>query len=312
MIAVSAANEQATSRLGENPSAGRRQTSVGVYRSSEARFDPEELEIPKADEVAPGEHAQYDEVINRRDENSETGAQVASQNESWNGPGENIITIYLREIGRVSLLTREEENELAVRIQRGDLAARDKMIKANLRLVVTIARAYEGMGMPLLDLISEGNIGLMRAVERYDPGKGAKLSSYSSWWIKHEILLALANQSKVTRLPMHVMEKLGKMRRVSLRFQEELGREATNEELAAELGTTASRVARMRMAVNAPVSLNAEVEGDSSRSYAELFADDKAETPCQMLERKAVQAMVREVIDTLTAGRRPFCARGLA
>ena len=173
------------------------------------------------------------------------------------------------------------------------------MIKANLRLVVKIARGYEGLGMPLLDLISEGNIGLMRAVERFDPDKGGKLSSYSVWWIRHAINLALANQSKVTRVPMHIMEKLGKMRRVALRLQEELDREPTDEELAAELGTTASRIARMRMAVVEPVSLDAETDGEDSRSYAEVIADERAETPCQKLENESVRTMVGNMIETL-------------
>jgi RNA polymerase primary sigma factor len=152
----------------------------------------------------------------------------------------------------------------------------------------------------LLDLISEGNIGLMKAVERFDPGKGAKLSSYSSWWIRHAIIEAIANQSKVTRVPVHVMEKLGKVRRVALRLQEELDRDPTDEELAAEMGTTASRIASMRMAVVAPVSLDAETDGEGSRSYAEVIADENTETPCQKLENETNRAMVRKIIETLT------------
>jgi RNA polymerase primary sigma factor len=206
----------------------------------------------------------------------------------------------MREICRVKLLTRQEEIELAARIKQGDREAREQMIKANLRLVVKIARSYEGMGMPLLDLISEGNIGLMKAVERFDPGKGAKLSTYSAWWIRHAITLAFANQSKVTRVPMHVMEKLGKMRRVASRLQEELDRDPTDEEVAAEMGTTASRIARMRMAIVAPVSLDAETDGEGSRSYAEVIADERAETPCQKLDNETHRAMVRKIIATLT------------
>ena len=207
----------------------------------------------------------------------------------------------MREIGRVKLLTRQEEIELAARIKQGDGEARDQMIKANLRLVVKIARGYEGFGMPLLDLISEGNIGLVKAVERFDPSKGGKLSYYSAWWIKHAIIQALANQSKATCVPMHIMDQLGKVRRVSLRFQEELGREPTDEELAVELGTTASQVAQRRMAVVHPVSLDAEADGDGSRSYAEVIADEKVEMPYQRLETETVKAMVWEMMGTLTA-----------
>jgi len=300
MIAVSPTNERATCRLGENPAVGCRQTFLGVHRTSEARFNPEELKTPDEDEIAPVEPARSDEATKRLDADLETDARVASRKESSEERSETSITLYMREIGRVKLLTRQEETELAARIKNGDAEARGRMITANLRLVVKIARAYEGMGVPLLDLISEGNIGLMRAVERFDPGKGAKLSTYSAWWIKHAILQALANQSKATRVPMHVMDQLGKMRRVSMEIQEELGWEPTDAELAVELGTTASQIARMRMAIVQPVSLDAETDGEGSRSYAEVIEDERAETPCQKLENKTNRAMVRKIIDTLT------------
>lgn len=248
----------------------------------------------------PTEHARSDGTTNRWDSDSETDTSVASRKESWKERSETSITLYLREIGRVKLLTQQEEIELAARIKKGDAEARDQMIKANLRLVVKIARNYEGIGVPLLDLISEGNIGLMKAVERFDPGKGAKLSTYSAWWIKHAIIEALAHQSKATRVPRHVMDQLGKMGRVSVRFQEELGREPTDEELAAELGTSTSRITQMRMAVVHPVSLDAEMDGEGSRNYAEVIADERAETPCQKLENETNRAMVRKIVDTLT------------
>jgi RNA polymerase primary sigma factor len=300
MIAVSQTNERATCRLVENSSVGCRQTFLGVHRSSEARFNPEELKTPGEDEPAPVAHARNNEATNRWDADSETDAPVASRKESSKERSETIITLYMREIGRVKLLTPQEEIELAARIKQGDGEARDLMIKANLRLVVKIARSYEGMGMPLLDLVSEGNIGLMRAVERFNPGKGGKLSTYSCWWIKRAIIQAFANQSKITRVPVHVMEKLRKMRRVALRLREELGRDPTDEELAAELGTTASRIARMRMAVVEPVSLDAETNGEGSCSYAEVIADERTETPCQKLENETNRVMVRKIIDTLT------------
>ncbi|MGY8671623.1 MAG: sigma-70 family RNA polymerase sigma factor, partial [Verrucomicrobiia bacterium] len=130
--------------------------------------------------------------------------------------GESAIRLYLREIGKVPLLTIQEEIDLAALIQAGDEAAREKMIKANLRLVVKIAHDYDWLGLPLLDLINEGNIGLMKAVEKFDPAKGGKLSTYAAWWIKQGIKRALANQSKTIRLPVHLVDKISKMRRVSL------------------------------------------------------------------------------------------------
>ncbi len=162
------------------------------------------------------------------------------------------IKLYLREIGQVRLLTPEEEIELAARIKKGDKRAREQMIKANLRLVVKIAHDYEGFGLPLLDLISEGNIGLMKAVERFDPSKGGKLSTYGSWWIKQSIKRALANQSKTIRLPVHLVDKISKMRRIAMRLQEEFGREPTDEELAEELGMTSTRVAADADGGNSP------------------------------------------------------------
>src|SRR6184192_4512262 len=130
---------------------------------------------------------------------------------------------YLKEIGRIPLLTPQEEIELAGKIKKGDAAARERMINANLRLVVTIARDYANLGLPLLDLISEGNIGLTKAVERFDPTKGAKLSTYAMWWIKQSIKRALADQSKTIRVPVHLGEKLAKVRRVALQIGDELG-----------------------------------------------------------------------------------------
>ncbi len=277
-----------------------RQVFLGVQRVSETRFDPEEWKTPSEDELAPAGHARNSEATNKWDVDSETDTRVASGKESSQEQSETIITLYMREIGRVKLLTPQEEIELAARIKQGDAEARNQMIKANLRLVVKMAKNYEGMGVPLLDLVSEGNIGLMRAIERFDPAKGGKLSTYACWWIKRAMIQTFANQSKATRVPTHVMEKLGKLRRVSLRLQEELDRDPTDEELAAELGTTASRIARLRRAVLEPVSLDAETDGEGSRSYAEVIADERTETPSQKLENETHRAMVRQIIDTLT------------
>src|ERR1700726_391270 len=145
------------------------------------------------------------------------------------------IKIYLREIMQTPLLTAQQEIELAARIKKGDQEARAWMIKANLRLVVKIAHDYSAYGLPLLDLISEGNIGLMKAVERFDPKKGGKLSTYAAWWIKQSIKRALANQSKTIRLPVHLVDKIARMRRVGMQLAEEFGREPTDEELGEEL-----------------------------------------------------------------------------
>src|SRR5580700_7387462 len=213
--------------------------------------------------------------------------------ESSNYDGDMAIRLYLREIGQVKLLTPDEEIQLAARIKKGDKKAREHMIKANLRLVVKIARDYEGIGLPLLDLISEGNIGLMKAVERFDPKKGGKLSTYGSWWIKQSIKRALANQSKTIRLPVHLVDKISKMRRVAMKLQEELGREPTDEELADELDMTAARVRQMRLAAIRPASLDAPIGDEESNSFAEVVEDENAATPYANLEDKTVTGMLQ-------------------
>ena len=213
--------------------------------------------------------------------------------------GDTAIKLYLREIGQVRLLTPQEEIDLAARIKKGDKKAREQMIKANLRLVVKIARDYEGIGLPLLDLISEGNIGLMKAVERFDPSKGGKLSTYGSWWIKQSIKRALANQSKTIRLPVHLVDKISKMRRTAMRLQEELGREPTDDELGEELGISASRVAQMRLAAIRPASLDAPIGDEDSNNFAEVVQDEAADTPYEQLEEKTVTRMLQEMVKTL-------------
>src|SRR6202012_4161479 len=213
--------------------------------------------------------------------------------------GDSGIKIYLREIGQTPLLTREEEVKLARRIKRGDQAARQQMIKANLRLVIKIACDYEGIGLPLLDLISEGNIGLMKAVERFDPKKGGKLSTYGSWWIKQAIKRALANQSKTIRLPVHLVDKISKMRRVGMKLQEELGREPTDDELADELGMTAARVRQMRLAAIRPASLDAPIGDDESNNFADVVEDENATSPYENLEDKTVTGMLQEMVKHL-------------
>ncbi|HMJ88534.1 MAG TPA: RNA polymerase sigma factor RpoD/SigA [Candidatus Acidoferrum sp.] len=213
--------------------------------------------------------------------------------------GDSAIKLYLREIGQVPLLKLEQEIELAAKIKKGDEDARQLMIKANLRLVVKIAHDYEGFGLPLLDLISEGNMGLMKAVERFDPAKGGKLSTYGSWWIKQSMKRALANQSKTIRLPAHLVDKLSKMRRVAMKLQEEFGREPTDQELGEELGISPSRVAQMRTAAIRPASLDAPISDDDSNSLADVVADENSDTPYERLEEKTVTRMLRELVKTL-------------
>ena len=212
----------------------------------------------------------------------------------------NTLQLYLREIGQVKLLTPAEEIALARRIKKGDEAAREHMIKANLRLVVKIARDYEGQGLPLLDLINEGNIGLMKGVERFDPTKGAKLSTYASWWIKQAIKRALSNQSKTIRLPDHVVDKLANIRRAEVKLHELLDREPTDEELADHLRLDVRRVKVYRQASKAPVSLDAPLSDDDSDQVSEIVADPNAAAPFERLVKETDTALLKEVLAGLT------------
>ena len=225
--------------------------------------------------------------------------QVARREARPRYDADSAMKLYLREIGQVKLLSIEDEITLAARIKRGDRAAREQMIKANLRLVVKIARDYEGLGLPLLDLVSEGNIGLMKAVERFDPAKGGKLSTYAAWWIKQSIKRALANQAKTIRLPVHLVDKISRMRRVAISLQEVLGREPTDDELGEEMGMTASRVSQLRTAAIRPASLDAPIGDDDSNNFAEIVQDENADTPYEQLEGKTVTDMLQGMVEDL-------------
>ena len=209
------------------------------------------------------------------------------------------IGLYLREISQVPLLTPKEEIKLAAQIKRGSKKAREKMITANLRLVVKIAHDFSNYGLPLLDLVSEGNIGLMKAVERFDPMKGGKLSTYASWWIKQSIKRALANQSKTIRLPVHLVDKIGKIRRVSAQMTEELGREPSNDELAEELGLSEAKVAHLKNVAVRPASLDAKINADDDTAFGDLVSDERAEDPFATLRDKDLREEVGDLLDVL-------------
>src|SRR5580765_8065301 len=233
-------------------------------------------------------------------------APVEAQHSSYDG--DTAFHLYLREIGQTPLLTPQEEIALARRIKKGDRKAREQMIKANLRLVVKIARDYESYGLPLLDLINEGNIGLMKGVERFDPKKGAKLSTYASWWIKQAIKRALANQSKTIRLPVHVVDKVAHIRRAEMRLREVLDRDPTDEEVASELGLDARRVRRYRQASKAPVSLDAPIGDDDTDRVSEVVADPNAMLPSDELATQSDNALVQEILATLPEREREILA----
>ncbi|HSH09095.1 MAG TPA: sigma-70 family RNA polymerase sigma factor [Oceanipulchritudo sp.] len=209
------------------------------------------------------------------------------------------IKLYLQEIGKTPLLKPSEEVELAALIQAGDHQAREKMIKANLRLVVKIAHDYSGFGLPLLDLISEGNIGLVKAVERFDPNKGGKLSTYAAWWIKQSIKRALANQSKTIRLPVHLVDKIARMRRVAMDLEEYYGRPPSDEELAHEMEMSVNKVAHLKSVSVRPASLDAPIGDDDNTQFGDLIGDENSINPFENLHSKNVVNDLTQLIDEL-------------
>lgn len=212
---------------------------------------------------------------------------------------DSLLSIYMREAGQVTLLTVDEEVALAKRIQRGDATAREHMIRANLRLVIKIAREYENLGMPILDLINEGNIGLMKAVEKFDPAKGGKLSTYAALWIRQQIRRALASQGKTIRLPVHIADRIYHLSQAEVRLRGQLGRDATEEELAQELNTTVKRLGKLRRAAARPASLDAPLGDDASSTIAEVVADENAATPFDHLQNRTETALVRKLVENL-------------
>ncbi len=218
------------------------------------------------------------------------------------------LKIYLREITEVPLLKREEELELARRVKKGDAKARAQMIRANLRLVVKIAHDYANFGLPVQDMISEGNIGLMKAVERFDPKRGVKLSTYAAWWIKQSIKRALANQSKIIRLPVHIVDKLSRMRRVASKLAEVLGREPTDDELAEEMGIPRHKISQLKTVSLRPSSLDAPVGEEEGSAFGEMVADEASLDPAEMLRDKALRKDVQDMLEELDERERSILA----
>jgi len=211
---------------------------------------------------------------------------------------------YLREIGRVALLTREQEVALDERIAQGDEEARHALAEANLRLVVSVAKKYLGRGLTLLDLIQEGNLGLLRAVEKFDHRRGFKFSTYATWWIRQSVARGVADKAHIIRLPVHVMEATSKVWRVSRRLQAELGRDPVDEEVAEELGITPDRVCELRRVSSDPLSLEAPVGDDQNATLADFVEDREATEPIETALRNLLRGEVDDVLDMLTPRER--------
>jgi RNA polymerase primary sigma factor len=214
------------------------------------------------------------------------------------------IRMYLKEIGRVALLRKEQEVEYAQLIELGDNEARDKLTEANLRLVVSIAKKYIGRGLPFLDLIQEGNTGLMRAVAKFDYRRGYKFSTYATWWIRQAVTRALADQSRTIRIPVHMGEIINKLVRVSRRLFQELGREPDNEEIAEEMGVTPEKVSEALRISREPVSLSSPVGEEEDAQLGDFVEDKEATAPSEAASLTMMRTEVEDILDTLTPRER--------
>ena len=213
---------------------------------------------------------------------------------------EDPVRMYLKEIGKVPLLTAEEEIELAQRMEQGDEAAKKKLADANLRLVVSIAKRYVGRGMLFLDLIQEGNLGLLKAVEKFDYRKGYKFSTYATWWIRQAITRAIADQARTIRIPVHMVETINKQVRVSTQLLQELGREPTPEEIASEMNVPVERVREIMKISQEPVSLETPIGEEEDSHLGDFIPDDNTQAPSEAAEYMMLTEQLNEVLNTLT------------
>jgi RNA polymerase primary sigma factor len=210
------------------------------------------------------------------------------------------LQLFLKDIGKVRLLTAQEEVDLAKRIERGDLDAKQKMVESNLRLVVSIAKNYRNQGLPFLDLIQEGTLGLVRAAEKFDYRKGFKFSTYATWWIRQAIARALADKARTIRIPVHVVEKLNKIGRAERKLVTELGREPTSEEIAAVTGIDPEEVGAIKRSAQAPISLEKPVGDEEESEFGQFIADERAESPYDRAVDNLTKEALREALENLS------------
>lgn len=213
---------------------------------------------------------------------------------------EDHVRMYLKEIGKVPLLTAEEEVELAIRIENGDNAAKDRLNEANLRLVVSIAKRYVGKGMQFLDLIQEGNLGLLKAVEKFDYRKGYKFSTYATWWIRQAITRAIADQARTIRIPVHMVETIHKLGRVSRQLSQDLGKDPTPEQIAQEMNMPVDKVREIMKISIDPVSLETPVGEEEDSHIGDFIPDDEAPAPSESAAAVLLREQLMEVLETLT------------
>ena len=217
-----------------------------------------------------------------------------------NVPTDDPVRMYLKEIGKVSLLTAEEERELAIRMQNGDEEAKNKLCESNLRLVVSIAKRYLNRGLTFLDLIQEGNLGLIKAVDKFDYTKGFKFSTYATWWIRQAITRSIADQARTIRIPVHMVETINKLIRIQRQLLQEYGREPTAEEIAKEMGITVEKVREIKKISQDPVSLETPIGEEEDSHLGDFIPDDDVQAPVDAAAYTMLKEQLMEVLDTLS------------
>ena len=250
----------------------------------------DDIDVPELTELQEIEEVTEEEIV-------ETEAEIiADSNYSTDDP----VRMYLKEIGKVPLLTAEEEIELATRMSEGDEEAKRRMAEANLRLVVSIAKRYVGRGMLFLDLIQEGNLGLIKAVEKFDYTKGYKFSTYATWWIRQAITRAIADQARTIRIPVHMVETINKVIRVSRQLLQELGHDPSAEEIAKEMGMPVDKVRDILKIAQEPVSLETPIGEEEDSHLGDFIPDEDASEPSEAASFSLLKEQLMEVLDTLT------------
>jgi RNA polymerase primary sigma factor len=270
--------------------------NIDVLDSLYNELAESDVEVIQAAEPEPGSLS--DEWV--VDDQAET--EVLTTDTSYlDDIADDSVRLYLREIGKIPLLTPEEELTLAKKVQTGDKKAKDQMAEANMRLVVSIAKRYVGRGLDLLDLIQEGNTGLLRAVEKFDPDRGFKFSTYATWWIRQAITRAIADQARTIRIPVHMVETINKLLRTQRRLTQELNREPTNDEIAAAMDMDVDKVEHIMKIKQDISSLDASVRDDEEDSVlGDFIEDEDSKTPTESASEQLLKEQVKKILGTLT------------
>lgn len=268
-------------------------TNNDDIREEESVMDPEESELLEEDFPEPDE-----ETLEEMEE-IERESRSADLEETESGLSDS-VRMYLKEMGKYPLMTAEEEIQCAKRIEEGDIHAKEELAEANLRLVVSIAKKYVGRGMSFLDLIQEGNIGLMKAVERFDYRKGYKFSTYATWWIKQAITRSIADQARIIRIPVHMVDNINKVMRAQRELMNELGREPEPEEVSERVGFTPERVQEILKIAQEPVSLEKPIGEEEDSHLGDFIEDEHIPTPVEAVTNTLLKEKIEEVMNGLT------------